>query len=116
MRPRFQADENLSAKIVAGLLRREPSLDFQTAKAAKLIGLSDPEVLAIAARDNRILVSHDRETLPNHFRRFVETSTSAGVLIVSQKLDVGASIEQIFLVWIASEAEEWINRIGYLPI
>jgi len=115
MRPRFQADENLSAKIVAGLLRREPSLDFQTAKAAKLIGLSDPEVLAIAARDNRILVSHDRETLPNHFSRFVETSTSAGVLIVSQKLDIGASIEQIFLVWIASEAEEWINRIGYLP-
>jgi hypothetical protein len=40
MRPRFQADENLNAKIVAGLLRREPSLDFQTAKAAKLIGLS----------------------------------------------------------------------------
>jgi predicted nuclease of predicted toxin-antitoxin system len=104
MRPRFQADENLNAKIVAGLLRREPSLDFQTAMAARLIGLSDPEVLAIAARDNRILVSHDRKTLPNHFRRFVETSTSAGVLIVSQKLEIGASIEQIFLVWIASEA------------
>ena len=38
MRPRFQADENLSPRIIAGLLRREPSLDFQTAKAARLIG------------------------------------------------------------------------------
>ena len=115
MRPRFQADENLNAKIIAGLLRREPLLDFQTAKAAKLNGLPDPEVLAIAARENRILVSHDRETMPDHFSRFIEGSTSAGLLIVSQKLDLGGSIEQILLVWSASEAEEWINRIGYLP-
>ena len=115
MRPRFQADENLNSKIVAGLLRREPSLDFQTAQAAQLTGLPDPEALAIAARDNRILVSHDQQTLPDHFRRFIEKSTSAGLLIVSQRLDIGASIEQILLVWSASEAEEWINRIGYLP-
>lgn len=115
MRPRFQADENLNAKMIAGLLRREPSLDFQTAQAAKVVGLPDSEVLAIASRDNRILVSHDRETLPNHFSRFIEKSTSAGLLIVSQKLDIGDSIEQILLVWTASEAEEWINRIGYLP-
>lgn len=115
MRPRFQADENLNAKIIAGLLRREPSLDFQTAKAAKLVGLPDPEVLSVAARENRILVSHDQESLPDHFSRFIEKSTSAGLLIVSQKLDIGDSIEQILLVWTASEAEEWINRIGYLP-
>lgn len=115
MRLRFQADENLNAKIIAGLLRREPFLDFQTAKAAKILGRPDPEVLAIAARDNRILVSHDRETMPDHFSRFIEESTSPGLLIVSQKLDLGDSIEQILLVWTASEAEEWINRIGYFP-
>ena len=63
MRPRFQADENLNAKIIAGLLRCEPSLNFQTAKAARIFGLADPDVLAIAARDNRILVTHDRERL-----------------------------------------------------
>lgn len=55
MLPRFQADENLNAKIIAGLIRRESSLDFQTAKAAGILGLSDPEVLAIAAREGRIL-------------------------------------------------------------
>ncbi len=115
MRPQFQADENLNAKIVAGLLRREPSLDFQTAKAANIIGLADPEVLAIAARENRILVSHDRETMPAHFSHFTEESTSTGLLIVSQKLDIREAIEQILLVWAASEAEEWINRVGYLP-
>ena len=115
MRPRFQADEDLNAKITAGLLRREPSLDFQTAKTAKIIGWTDPDVLAIASRENRILVSHDRETMPAHFSRFIEGTTSAGLLIVSQKLDVREAIEQILLVWTATEAEEWVNRVGYIP-
>jgi hypothetical protein len=115
MRPRFQADENLNAKIIAGLRRREPSLDFQTAKAAGILGVADPEVLAISAQERRILVSHDRETMPAHFVRFITDSTSAGLLIASQKLDIREAIEQILLVWAASEAEEWINQIGYLP-
>jgi hypothetical protein len=116
MRPRFQADEDLNAKIVARLLRREPSLDFQTAKAANLLGLADPDVLAIAARDRRILVSHDRETMPARFDRFVRTSTSPGLLIVSQRLDIREIIEQLLLIRAASEAEEWINQAGYLPL
>lgn len=116
MRPRFLADENLNAKIVAGLLRREPSLDIRTARGAGLLGLADPDVLAIAARDGRILVSHDRETMPAHFGRFIADSTSAGLLIVSQKLDVRETIEQILLIWAASEAAEWINRVGYIPL
>ena len=115
MQPRFQADENLNAKIITGILRREPAVDFQTAKAVNLFGLPDPQVLTIAAQDNRILVSHDRETMPAHFSRFIERSTSAGLLIVSHQLDIREAIEQILLVWAASEAEEWINRVGYLP-
>jgi hypothetical protein len=38
MQPRFQADEDLNAKIIAGLLRREPSIDFQTAEDANILG------------------------------------------------------------------------------
>jgi hypothetical protein len=116
MSPLFQADEDLNAKIISGLLRREPSLDFQTAKAGNLLGLTDPEVLAIAAREGRILVSHDRETMPAHFSRFIQNFTSPGLIIVSQKLDIREAIDSIILVWVASEANEWINQVGYLPL
>jgi len=115
MLPRFQADENLNAKIIAGLRRREPSLDSQTAKAAGILGVADPGVLAVSAQEGRILVSHDRVTLSAHFAHFIVDSTSAGLLIVSPKLDVGTVIEETLLVWTASDAEEWINQIGYLP-
>ena len=80
------------------------------------MGVKDPEVLAVAARDGRVLVTHDRETMPGHFKLFVSESTSAGLLIVSQNLEIREAIEQILLVWAASEADEWCNRIGYLPL
>jgi hypothetical protein len=54
--------------------------------------------------------------MPNHFGRFLTRSSSAGLLIVSQRLDIREAIDQILLVWAASEGEEWINRIGYLPL
>ena len=78
-------------------------------------GRDDLDVLALAAREGRILVSHDRETMPAHFGRFIAESTSAGLLIVSQKLDIREAIEQILIIWEASDAQEWSNRIGYLP-
>src|SRR5437867_5393384 len=49
MKVRFQADADLNQIIVKATLRREPSIDFQTAQAANLPGLGDQEVLAIAA-------------------------------------------------------------------
>jgi len=56
---RYQADADLNQTIVTGVLRREPTINFQTAFAAGLEGVKDPEVLAIAAQQGRILVSHD---------------------------------------------------------
>lgn len=116
MRPRFQADEDFNAKIISGVLRREPGIDFQTASKARLLGLKDLEVLAAAARSGRILVSHDRRTLPNDFDVFTRNTQSAGLLIVSQKLDIATAIEQIILIWAASEDHEWKNRRIHLPL
>jgi hypothetical protein len=41
MKVRFQADADLHQMIVTALVRREPSVDFQTATAAGLAGLLD---------------------------------------------------------------------------
>jgi Domain of unknown function (DUF5615) len=66
MKPRFLADADLNQKIVPCLLRRETSIDIHTAAQGDVIGWPDPEVLTIAARENRILISHDRGTMPGH--------------------------------------------------
>lgn len=67
MKVRFQADADLNEDIVTGILRRESRIDFQTATTAGLRSLSDMEVLTLSAREDRLLVSHDRRTMPPAF-------------------------------------------------
>lgn len=116
MKLRFQADADLNEDIVTGLLRRAPEIDFQTAETAGLRGLADPVVLARAAQFGRVLVSHDGKTMPRHFGEFITGAESPGLLIVPQSLDPQAAIEELLLVWVASAAEEWTNRITRLPL
>ena len=116
MRPRFQADADFNQKIVAALRRREPTIDFRTAREGGLIGRPDPEVLSQTGNEDRVLVSHDRQTMVGHFARFIERQTSPGLIIVSQELDIGQAIEELLLVWAASEAEEWENAVIFLPL
>jgi hypothetical protein len=113
---RFLADADLNKAIVTGVLRREPSVDFLTAHAAGLHRKTDREVLALAAVQKRVLVSHDAGTMPAHSRAFrKEGRQSAGLFLVAQSVDVGAAIEELLLVWLASEAQEWENRLEWLP-
>jgi predicted nuclease of predicted toxin-antitoxin system len=116
MKVRFQADADLNEDIVAGVVRREPGIDFQTADEANLRGLPDPQVLALAAQENRILVTHDRRTMPRHFADFIGTQKSFGVVIIAQKVNVSVAIEELVLIWAASDAEEWLNLIVDLPL
>ncbi len=115
MKVRYQADNDLRKAIVRGAVRREPRMNFRSAQAARLDGVPDPEVLALAADDGRILVSHDFETLPRHFRIFAQDRRSPGVLLVRQDLPVGEAIETLLLIWEASEADEWVNRLCLVP-
>ncbi|MEJ7699602.1 MAG: DUF5615 family PIN-like protein [Pyrinomonadaceae bacterium] len=116
MKVSFQADNDLNQRIVAALLRVEPTIDFQTAIELKLHGLDDASVLALSAFEGRVLVSHDQSTMPIHFSKYISENISMGVLIVPQTLSLETVTEEILMVWSASEADEWINRISYIPL
>ena len=114
MKIRFQADNDLNQNIVKALRRLEPSIDFQTAHAANLRDLPDPEVLAYAANARRVLVSHDITTMPRHFGDFIQTADSSGVLIAIQERPMSVVIEELLMLWMFDEAEDWVNRIRVL--
>ena len=113
---RFQTDADLKQAIITGAIRRQSKLNFCSANEAKLEGLKDPEVLDIAARHRRILVTHDWKTMPKEFGEFVMTKTSFGVLIVSQSIPVNEAIDTLILIWETTTAEEWINQIMSIPL
>ena len=116
MKVRYQADADLNEDIVTGVRRRAPEIDFQTAHEAGLDGMQDFEVLAFAASEGRILVTHDRKTMPGHFGKFIESRKSPGLFIIPQHAELPPVIEELILIWSASEAGEYVNSVRAIPL
>jgi len=73
----------------------------------------DPDLLAWTEREGRILVTRNRRTIPAHFAAILNAGGHvAGILMVGEDLAVARVVEDLLLIWSASEAEEW--RIGWL--
>jgi predicted nuclease of predicted toxin-antitoxin system len=62
---RLVSDENFNGDIVRGLLLRQPALDLHRVQDVGLEEADDPTILAWAAANNRIVVTHDQATMPD---------------------------------------------------
>lgn len=74
-------------------------------------------VLRQAAAEGRILVSHDKRTMPRHFASFRnEGNDSPGVLLViPQDAPLRAVVETLVLIWADNTPEDWQNAITVIP-
>ncbi|MFN0086535.1 MAG: hypothetical protein ACKVX9_14195 [Blastocatellia bacterium] len=62
------------------------------------------------------LFPHDRNTMPAHFTEFIAHHDSPGLILVEQRLPIGEAIDDLLLIWEASDAEEWANRLEFIPL
>ena len=91
-------------------------MDFLSANRANLEGIPDPAVLALAAQQGRVLVTSDLKTMPRYFGEFLqEGGSSPGVFLVKQHAPIAEVIDALVLVWAASDADEWRDRIVEIP-
>jgi len=62
------------------------------------------------------LITHDRHTMTRHAReRHATGKSNPGLFIVPQQSAIGEIVGWLVLVWTASHAEEWRDKIVYLP-
>ena len=61
---RLLSDEDFNGNVVAGVRRSYPEIDVVRAQDVGLSGQEDPDVLAWAAEQNRILLTNDKRTIP----------------------------------------------------
>jgi len=115
-RPRFLADEDLRMEIVHAARRLEPALEILVVGEVAPKGIDDSAILDFAFRERLIVVSHDVSTLrPEAERRVRDGRGIAGVLLAPQRSLSRAVAESLMLIWAASDAEEWIDRIEFIP-
>ncbi|HEX8161459.1 MAG TPA: DUF5615 family PIN-like protein [Pyrinomonadaceae bacterium] len=114
---RLATDEDFNNRILRGLLRRKPDLDIVRVQDAGLIGKTDGEVLEWAAREGRVLLTHDVTTMKRYVdERIAAKSPMPGVFEVSQQTPIAQAIEDIVLIAECSLAGEWEGQIRFLPL
>ncbi len=114
---RLLLDENFNHHILRGLKLRVPQLDYMTVQEVGLKGVPDPQVLAWAAENSRMLVTHDLKTIPRYaYQRVVASATMPGVIALSDLLPIGEAIEELATIVECSEPDEWVNQVVKLPL
>jgi predicted nuclease of predicted toxin-antitoxin system len=75
---------------VRGLLRRNPNLEIARVQDLPIAGADDPTVLAWAAREGRILLTHDVNTITKYvYKRVAEGKSMPGVFEIKQSVAIG---------------------------
>jgi len=114
---RLAIDENFNSDILRGLIRRQPQLDAIRVHDAGLKGADDPTVLEWAAREKRLLLTHDVTTMTKYaYDRVQQGQPMPGVVQVGRGVPIGEAIADILLIAECSLEGEWEGKVGYLPL
>ena len=114
---RLLADENFHNDILRGLLRIEPELDVVRVQDTALYGAADSVVLEWAALENRVLLTHDVQTMTDFaYARVRAGQPMPGVIEVIEGTPVGRAIDELLVVLGASDPVELANRIVFVPL
>jgi predicted nuclease of predicted toxin-antitoxin system len=114
---RLASDADCNGDVVRGLFRLQPDLDLVRVQDVGLRTADDPTILEWAAAQDRILLTHDRATIPNFaWERVRSGEPMPGVFVLRNKPPLGRMIEEILLVALCSSQDEWKERVEFLPL
>ncbi len=110
-------DQDLDHDILRGLIRRIPQLDAVTAFEIGMSEATDTELLVWAAQAGRIIITHDRQTMPVHAAGLMSKGENiAGIFVVLRRIPLHRVIEDLEVMITCTENDEWVNVIRYLPL
>ena len=111
-------DRGLWAAITQHNAKSDEDLDVVRVGDADgpLLGILDPELIAWAAANGRILVGLDKSTLPSHLANFLNAGNqSPGVIFLRTDLTRNDVLELLILIAHASKSAEWANTYRWIP-
>jgi len=119
MKPRFLLDEHVSKAIQRQLRRIEKEIEVLSIgdRGAPPVGTSDPEILIWMEETGYILITENRSTIPTHISDHFSSGRSfPGVFWIRPVTGIGRIVEELHMIWLASEAEEYKNIATYIPL
>ena len=109
--------QNFNNDLLRGVLRRQLDLDIVRVQDAGLAGTDDPTVLEWAARERRVLLSHDVSTLTRFAYERVEAGQSmSGLFELGRTVRLRQAIDDILLLAECGAEGEFEGQVRYLPL
>ena len=113
---RVCTDENFNNNILRGLMRRLPGFDIVRIQDVGLAGRDDISLLAWAAQENRIILTHDIKTMVGFaFERVAAGQPMPGVFEVDCDASLALVLDDLSLLVECSLNDEWEGQVVYLP-
>lgn len=104
---RLASDADVHGDILRGLRRRLPTIDLVRSQDVLPKGTPDPDVLAWAADQSRVLVTNDRSTMVGFaYERIRSGASMPGIIVTNNDQSIGSAIEEIELLAEFMSAEE----------
>jgi hypothetical protein len=118
MKIKFLLDENLSPRLKIAVLRLNPAIDILRIgdPTTSPLGTLDPDVLQYLGFSQRLLITDNRTSMPEHLAEYWQQNQQIwGLFWVRPTTTMRQLAEELIIIWESSEAEEWINVIDWIP-
>jgi hypothetical protein len=115
---RFLLDENLDPKVKIAALRLNPAADVLRVgdQGVPPLSTADPDLLRFCEVAQRILVTADRTTMPDHVNAHLAADGHIwGICLLRDGFSIYRIAQELLLIAEASTAEEWLDRIEWIP-
>src|SRR4051794_37647795 len=114
---RFLADENFDNRIIRGARARLPNIYITRVQDVGLRSAPDNEVLAFAADNNLVVLSHDESTMGLSAAKRIKAGLNMpGLFLIPDPTPLGPAISAVAFVAECSRDDEWRDKIEYLPL
>ncbi len=114
---RLLVDENFNGRVLRAVQRECPDGDIVRVQDTALYSAPDPDVLAWAAEEGRIVLTQDSETMIGFAGdRLKAALPMPGLIVVRDSVPIGQVVADLLIILDASEPEEWDNLITFLPL
>jgi hypothetical protein len=114
---RFAADENFNGRILERLYQLFEDLDIVRVQDTDFYSAPDPAVLNWAAQEERIILTHDVQTLVNDaYERIKQGLPMPGVVLVPNTLAIQLAVNDLEIAIGAGQPEDFKDRVTFIPL
>src|SRR5437773_2493588 len=116
---KYLLDEHVDPKLRKALERQSPDIVVWRVgdPGAPALHTDDLDILIWCEDNGFLLVTNNRASMPVHLRDHLAARRHVlGIFIPNPNMSIGETAEELLLIWGASDAQEYQDRMIYLPL